>query len=95
MPRRKLFRFDILTPNGTIFSEKVFHVSAPGQHGRFGVLVNHIPSIILLGRGQVIVQALEKNRSFAIDGGVAHIQNNIMKIVTEAARDVSAVDGTR
>ena len=95
MPRQKTFYLDIITPHGIIFSEKVVHVNAPGKNGRFGILVNHIPSMILLDTGQVAIQAITENRIFTISGGMAKVKNNHMKIVTPAAEDFSTIDTQR
>lgn len=89
MSERKLFKLDILTPKGAAFSGKVFCVKAPGKNGRFGVLVDHIPSMTLLGPGKVEVQALGGNQFFDISGGIAEVKNNEMVILTKTATSVN------
>ena len=89
MSRQKTFKLEIVTPKGTIFSDNVVHVTAPGQNGRCGVLVNHISSITLLDMGRVDVQAVQGDRHFSINGGVAKVNNNIMKILTKVANDIN------
>lgn len=84
-----LFKLEILTPHGPVFSEDVFHVNAPGKNGRFGVLVNHVPAMTLLGPGTVEVQAKAGLLKFQISGGVAEIKNNEMTILTKTAKDAS------
>ena len=95
MPKQKTFKLEIVTPNGTIFSERVLHVNAPGEHGRFGVLVNHIPLMIMLGIGHVVVQAVGENRIFSISGGVAQLKDNHMKILAKSAEDMHDIDVPR
>jgi F-type H+-transporting ATPase subunit epsilon len=90
--QQNYFKLDIITPHGLVFSDNVIHVRTPGKSGSFGVLVNHISSIILLGIGMVEVQAIQGNRNFTISGGVAKIENNVMKILTQAAEDVDKID---
>ena len=89
MPKQKIFQLQIVTPKGTVFSGPVIHVNAPGRHGRFGVLVDHIPAIIQLGVGNVTVQAVGEDIVFAIRAGVAHVQDdNTMKIITPSAEQL-------
>ncbi len=85
MPKQKLFKLEILTPKGAVFSDNVFHVNAPGKNGRFGVLVNHLPAMTLLGTGAVEVQARAGLLTFNISGGVAEVKNNVMTILTKNA----------
>lgn len=95
MQQQNIFKLDIITPHGLVFSDLVIHVRTPGQSGSFGVLVNHISSIMLLGIGVVEVQAIQGDRNFTISGGVAKIDNNVMKILTKAAEDVEKIDVER
>jgi F-type H+-transporting ATPase subunit epsilon len=90
MPEQKLFKLEILTPKGSVFSDKVFHVNAPGKSGRFGVLINHIPSMTLLSTGIVEVQAKAGLLKFDISGGVAEVKNNEMTILTKTATKVDS-----
>ena len=48
----KNFHLDIITPNGTFSMEQVEYLRAPSIDGLFGVLANHIPSIIAIGIGE-------------------------------------------
>lgn len=92
MPEKKMFKLQILTPKGTVFSDDVFNVNAPGKSGRFGVLVNHVPAMTLLGPGYVEVQAKSGILKFDISGGVAEVKNNEMTILTKTAAKASAAD---
>ncbi|MBN1482713.1 hypothetical protein EH223_12050 [candidate division KSB1 bacterium] len=94
MSRQKIFKLDIITPAGTLFSDNVLHVVAPGVNGRFGVLVNHISSVFLLQKGRVDIQAIQGDRHFAIADGVAEVKMNKMKIITRAAKDITNIDAT-
>lgn len=64
-------------------------MNAPGLQGRFGVLVNHIPAIILLASGVVQIEAIGENRTFRLQGGVAWIQDSLMKILTPAVEETA------
>ena len=45
----KTFQLDIITPNGSYTIGKVDYLRAPSLDGLFGVMANHIPSIIAIG----------------------------------------------
>jgi len=56
------FHLSIITPTGTIFSDQVESVMAPGSQGAFGVLKNHAPMITILDSG--ILRAKQSNKDF-------------------------------
>ena len=49
----KTFQLDIITPNGSYAIGKVDYLRAPSLDGLFGVLANHIPSIVAIGIGEI------------------------------------------
>lgn len=85
MSKKKYYKFEVLTPNGVVFSENVIHLRAPGRDGLFGVLLHHLPSVVLLKAGVVEVQAISGNKKISISGGLADIRDYYVQIVTESA----------
>ena len=92
MNKPNYFKLEITTPERTIFSGDVIQVKAPGKFGSFGVLVNHTPALFLLTVGHVDVLAVGGNRLFTVSGGYAKVQNNTMKIISQAAEDAQILD---
>ena len=89
MSEKKYYKFEILTPKGLIFSENVIHLRAPGRDGLFGVLLHHLPSVVLLNDGMVDVHAVSGNKQFSISGGIADISDHYVQIITESAEPVN------
>jgi F-type H+-transporting ATPase subunit epsilon len=95
MKRVKAFRLQIITPDKIVFDDQVVQTIAPGLDGSFGILVHHIPAILLLKVGLVHAQAVGGNRYFTISEGFAEFRNNVLKIVVESAEDIRTIDMER
>jgi F-type H+-transporting ATPase subunit epsilon len=75
----------IVTPTEKFFEGEVIAVNAPGDDGHFGVLENHAPFLTTLKNGEVKAIISDKEEKiFKITGGLADINNNIVKILAEA-----------
>jgi len=77
---------EILTPEAIVFEGEVTSVKVPGTEGGFEILNNHAPIIAtLVGNGTVrVVQAGQKEQSFAVKGGVVEVLRNRIVVLTEA-----------
>lgn len=79
-----MIKLVILSPEWSKTVEDVEAVFLPGALGEFEVLVNHAPIISILTEGTIRARktggALE---TFAIRGGVASLENNLLKICVE------------
>jgi F-type H+-transporting ATPase subunit epsilon len=77
---------EILTPETIVFEGEVTSVKVPGTEGGFEILNNHAPIIAtLVGNGTVrVVQAGQKEQSFAVKGGVVEVLRNRIVVLTEA-----------
>tara|TARA_B100000963_G_C22462002_1_gene596099 strand:+ start:130 stop:531 length:402 start_codon:yes stop_codon:yes gene_type:complete len=88
----KKFHLDIITPNGTFSLDNVEHLRAPSTDGLFGVLANHIPSIIAIGNGEIQIKISGKNNLYATSGGYADIKKESVSLVLETAEEASSID---
>ena len=88
----KKFHLDIITPNGTFSIEKVEYLRAPSIDGLFGVLANHIPSIIAIGIGEVKITIDGKDQLYATSGGYADIKKESVSLVLETAEEARSID---
>ena len=88
----KNFHLDIITPNGTFSIEKVEYLRAPSIDGLFGVLANHIPSIIAIGVGEIKITIDGKEQLYATSGGYADIKKESVSLVLETAEQASSID---
>lgn len=75
----------IVTPTEKFFEGEVSAVYAPGDEGYFGVLDSHAPFLTTLKNGEVKAVISDKEEKiFKISGGLADINNNVVKILAEA-----------
>ena len=88
----KKFHLDIITPNGTFSMEQVEYLRAPSIDGLFGVLANHIPSIIAIGIGEIKIRIDGKDEFYATSGGYADIKKESVSLVLETAENASNID---
>ena len=88
----KTFQLDIITPNGSYAIGKVDYLRAPSLDGLFGVLANHIPSIVAIGMGEIKITIDGKDRFYATSGGYADIRKESVSLVLETAEDANDID---
>tara|TARA_B100001750_G_C14906697_1_gene302539 strand:- start:25 stop:429 length:405 start_codon:yes stop_codon:yes gene_type:complete len=88
----KTFQLDIITPNGSYAIGKVDYLRAPSLDGLFGVLANHIPSIVAIGIGEIKITIDGKDRFYATSGGYADIRKESVSLVLETAEDANDID---
>ena len=88
----KKFHLDIVTPNGTFSIGKINYLRAPSIDGLFGVLANHIPSIIAIGAGEIKITIEGKDELYATSGGYADINKESVSLVLETAENANSID---
>ena len=88
----KTFQLDIITPNGSYAVGKVDYLRAPSIDGLFGVLANHIPSIVAIGIGEIKITIDGKDHFYATSGGYADIRKESVSLVLETAEDANDID---
>lgn len=82
----------IITPSSIVFESNVSMVNIPGVDGIFGVLPGHASLISSVKQG--IVKIFDKNNiyNYFVDGAVAHVTGQELRITTEFAIDINKVD---
>jgi F-type H+-transporting ATPase subunit epsilon len=88
----KKFHLDIITPNGTFDIGNVNYLRAPSIDGLFGVLANHIPSIIAIGAGEIKITMEDKDEFYATSGGYVDIKKESVSLVLETAENANSID---
>ena len=86
-------KLQIVTPDGTAFSDDVQMVTLPGSEGQFGVLPQHIPLMTQIVPGELIVRQNGADRLFAVGEGLVEITADSVAILTDmavAAEDIDA-----
>ena len=86
----------IVTRNEELFEGDTVSAVAPGQQGYFGVKANHTPFISALGIGELRVTTRDdQTRYFAIAGGVAKVQDNVLVVLADTGERALDIDVTR
>jgi F-type H+-transporting ATPase subunit epsilon len=88
-------RFEIVTPQATVFSEDVTMVTLPGIEGQFGVYPQHVRLITQIVPGEIIVNRDGRESFFAIGEGLVEIDAGHVVIVTDMAIPAENIDEAR
>jgi F-type H+-transporting ATPase subunit epsilon len=85
-------KLEIVTPQGTAFSEDVEMVTVPGADGEFGVYPHHLRLIAQVQPGELIVVQNGKERSLAVGEGFAEVTDTRVSILTDMAIAAEKID---
>lgn len=90
------FVTNIVTRNEEMFAGEVVSVVAPGQEGCFGVKANHAPFMVALGIGELrLTTPDDQTHYFAIAGGVAKVQDNVLVVLADTGERTLDIDVAR
>ncbi len=88
-------RCEIVSQDRTVFQGDVDMVVLPGAGGEMGVLPHHAPVLTTLKYGVVKVRHSGNEQIFAVAGGVAEVQPDIVTVLADAAENVEEIDVAR
>ncbi|HEX8993498.1 MAG TPA: F0F1 ATP synthase subunit epsilon [Anaerolineales bacterium] len=88
-------RCEIVSQDRTVFQGDVDMVVLPGAGGEMGVLPHHAPVLTTLKYGVIKVRHGGKEEVFAVAGGVAEVQPDIVTVLADAAENVEEIDVAR
>ena len=88
-------RCEIVSQDRTVFQGDVDIVVLPGVAGEMGILPHHAPVLAILKYGVIKVRQNGKEQLFAVAGGLAEVQPEIVTILADAAENVEDIDITR
>ncbi|CDR80863.1 F0F1 ATP synthase subunit epsilon [Lactobacillus delbrueckii] len=95
----KLFKINIVTPNGLIYSHRGSSVSMRAIDGDRQILYNHLPILTPLTIGEVRVQrgadVDHKVDHIAVSGGIIEFANNVATIIADNAECARNIDLSR
>lgn len=83
---------DVVTPRGTIVSDAVDEVVAPGVSGEFGVLPGHTPFVTALKPGVLTFKKGGQARSMAISAGFAEVKDDKVVVLTSDSAKLEEID---
>jgi F-type H+-transporting ATPase subunit epsilon len=88
-------RCEIVSQDRTVFQGDVDIVILPGVAGEMGILPHHAPVLTILKYGVIKIRQGGKEELFAVAGGMAEVQPDIVTILADAAENIEDIDITR
>ncbi len=88
-------RCEIVSQDRTVFAGDVDIVVLPGAAGEMGILPKHAPVLTTLKYGIIKVRKGGKEEIFAVAGGVAEVQPDIVTVLADSAENVEEIDVAR
>jgi F-type H+-transporting ATPase subunit epsilon len=88
-------RCEIVSQDRTIFQGDVDMVILPGVAGEMGILPHHAPVLTILKYGVIRVRQQGREELFAVAGGMAEVQPEIVTVLADAAENIQDIDITR
>ena len=73
----------VVSPEGTLFDDKVEIVTLPGELGSFSVLYGHAPLISSLVKGEIRYREDELEKTIGISSGFVEVKDNIVSACVE------------
>ena len=88
-------RCEIVSQDRTVFQGDVDIVILPGVAGEMGILPHHAPVLTILKYGVIKIRRQGKEELFAVAGGMAEVQPEVVTILADAAENIQEIDVTR
>ena len=88
-------RCEIVSQDRTVFEGDVDMVVLPGAGGEMGILPHHAPVLTTLKFGVIKVRRAGQENIFAVAGGVAEVQPDLVTVLADAAENVEEIDIAR
>ncbi len=85
-------RCEIVSQDRTVFQGDVDIVVLPGAAGEMGILPHHAPVLTILKYGVIKIRRDGKEELFAVAGGMAEVQPDIVTILADAAENIEDID---
>jgi F-type H+-transporting ATPase subunit epsilon len=87
-----MLKLEIVTPDGTAYSEDVEMVTVPGVEGQLGIYPNHVPVMTQMVPGEIIVQKGGSDHFLAVGEGLVEITGDHVSILTDMAIAADHID---
>lgn len=88
-------RCEIVSQDRVVYQGDVDMVVLPGTGGEMGILPHHAPVLTTLKFGVIKVRRAGSEQIFAVAGGVAEVQPDLITILADAAENVEEIDVKR
>ena len=88
----KTLRLQIVTPQGTVYSEDVELVGLRSVDGQIGILPNHIRLMTQMLPGEMMVRRDGRDQFLAVGEGLVDVTGNSVDIATDMAVAAESID---
>jgi F-type H+-transporting ATPase subunit epsilon len=85
-------KLEIITPDGTAYSEDVDMVTLPGIDGQMGVFPQHVPLMTQMVPGEIIVHKDGRDYFLAVGEGLVEVMGEHVAILTDLAIAADKID---
>lgn len=85
-------RFEIVTPEATVYSDDVEMVTLPGVTGQMGIYPQHVPLMTQLVPGEIIVRRGGKDLFIASGEGLIEVSATHVSVLTDLAVAAERID---
>lgn len=85
-----MIHFELVTLDGTKFSEDIYEVILPTPQGYIGIFPHHMPLVSMASPGVVTIRRKPEDPDlklefFATNGGVIEILDNVVRVLADEA----------
>ena len=94
MPGDKKLQCVVVTPEKTLFDERVDFVALPLYDGEVGILPGRAPLIGRLGFGELRTKTGEAVKRYFVDGGFVQVRADVVTVLTNRAVPAQELDST-
>jgi F-type H+-transporting ATPase subunit epsilon len=85
-------RLEIVTPEGTVYSEEVDMVTLPGVEGQMGIYPHHVPLMSQMVPGEIIVRKGGVDYYLAVGEGLIEVTGEHVALLTDMAIAAEHID---
>lgn len=83
---------EIVTPERSFFSGTVKEITLPAYLGEMNILPGHVPYLVVMEAGALMLRTEDKVQYYAIDRGFAQIKGDHVSIMTELIVAMEDID---
>ena len=85
-------KLEIVTPEGTTYSDDVEMVTLPGIEGEMGIFPQHVPLVTQIAAGEIIARKGGRDDFLAVGEGFVQITGQRVAIMTDMAIKAEHID---
>src|SRR5690348_5275893 len=78
-------KLEIVTPDGTVYSEEVEMVTLPGVEGQMGIYPHHVPLLTQMVPGEISVSKAGQACFLAVGEGLVEVTADHVALLTDMA----------